>query len=54
MEKGESQDFSEVLEQVLGFGKISRVAFFEIIEKKNRKRLSSKEFLKLQNIIEKQ
>ena len=55
MEKGEGErDFSEVLEQVLGYGRISREKFFEIIEMSNKKKLSSREFLKLLYIIEKQ
>jgi hypothetical protein len=54
MERGEGQDFSEILEQVLGLGKISREKFFEIIEKSNKRNLSSRDFLKLLNIIEKQ
>jgi hypothetical protein len=54
MERGEGQDFSEILEQVLGLGKISREKFFEIIEKRNKRNLPSREFLKLLNIIEKQ
>ena len=54
MDKLEREDFSEVLEQVLGYGKISREKFFKIIEIRNRRKLSSREFLKLQEIIEKQ
>ncbi len=54
MKKKEGQDFSEILEQVLGLGKISREKFFEIIEKSNNKKLSSQEFLKLLDIMEKQ
>ena len=54
MEKGKSQEFNEILGQVLGFGKISREKFFEIIEMNNKKKLSSQEFCKLWDIIEKQ
>jgi hypothetical protein len=54
MESGEGGDFSEILEQVLGLGKISREKFFEIIEMSNKKKLSSREFFKLLDIIEKQ
>ena len=54
MKKEEGQDFSEILEQVLGLGKISREKFFGIIEKSNKKKLSSQEFLKLLDIMEKQ
>lgn len=54
MERGEGRDFSEILEQVLGLGKISREKFFEIIEMSNKKKLSSREFFKLLDIIEKQ
>ena len=54
MEKGKSQEFNEILEQVLGFRKISREKFFEIIEMNNKKKLSSQEFCKLWDIIEKQ
>jgi hypothetical protein len=54
LERGEGQDFSEILEQVLGLGKISREKFFKIIEMNNRKKLSSREFFKLLDIIEKQ
>lgn len=54
MEREKRQDFSEVLEQVLGYGKISRENFFKIIEMRNKKQLSSKEFLKLFDLIEKQ
>lgn len=55
LEKGEGErDFSEILEQVLGYRKISREKFFEIVEMKNKKKLSSREFLKLLDIIEKQ
>ena len=53
-EREKRQDFSEVLEQVLGYGKISRENFFKIIEKINKKQLSSREFLKLFDLIEKQ
>jgi len=54
MKRGESKDFSEILEQVLGLGKISREKFLEIIEMTNKKKLSSREFFKLLDIIEKQ
>jgi hypothetical protein len=54
MERGEGQDFYEILEHVLGLGKISREKFFEIIEMSNKKKLSSREFFKLLDIIEKQ
>ena len=54
MERGEEQDFQEILEQVLGLGRISREKFFKIIEMNNEKKLSSREFFKLLNIIEKQ
>ena len=54
MKKKEGQDFSEILERVLGLGKISREKFFEIIEKSDKKKLSSQEFLKLLDIMEKQ
>ena len=54
MKTVEGQDFSEILEQVLGLGKISREKFFEIIEKSDKKKLSSQEFLKLLDIMEKQ
>jgi hypothetical protein len=54
MERGKGQDFSEVLQQILGYGKISREKFFKIIEMNNKKQLSSQEFLKLLDIIEKQ
>jgi hypothetical protein len=52
--RGEGQDFSEVLEQVLGYGKISREKFLEIIEMTKKKRLSSREFRKIIEIIENQ
>jgi hypothetical protein len=54
MGKGDKQDFSDVLERVLGLGNISREKFFEIIEMSNKKALSSQEFLKLFEIIQKQ
>lgn len=54
LDRLEREDFSEVLEQVLGYGKISREKFFKIIEIRNRRKLSSREFLKLLEIIEKQ
>lgn len=54
MGRGEGQDFSEVLEQVLGYGKISREKFLEIIEMTKKKRLSSREFRKIIEIIENQ
>jgi len=54
MERGEEQDFHEILEQVLGLGRISREKFFKIIEINNKKKLSSREFFKLLTIIEKQ
>ncbi len=54
MEELEGRDFSEVLEQVLGLGPISREKFFKIIETRNKKKLSSREFLKLLEIIENQ
>jgi hypothetical protein len=54
MERREGQDFSEILEEVLGLGKISREKFFEILEMRNKKNISSEEFLKLLNIIEQQ
>lgn len=54
LERLEERDLSEVLEQVLGYGKISREKFFKIIETRNKKKLSSREFLKLLEIIEKQ
>ena len=54
MGKGGKQEFSDVLERVLGFGSISREKFFEIMEMSNKKALSSQEFLKLFEIIQKQ
>jgi hypothetical protein len=54
MGKGDKQEFSDVLERVLGFGSISREKFFEIMEMSNKKALSSQEFLKLFEIIQKQ
>lgn len=51
---GKGQDFSEILEEVLGYRTISREKFFEIIEMTNKKKLSSREFLKLLDVIEKQ
>lgn len=48
------ENFSEILEKVLGFREISREKFYKIIEKKNKKKLSSQEFFKLMDIIEKQ
>jgi len=50
--KGEkSKDFSEVLEQVLGLGSITREKFFTILEIMNKKNLSRKEFFKLLEIM---
>lgn len=54
MRREEGQDFSEILEEVLGYGKISREKFFKIIKMNNKKKLSSREFIKLLDIIEKQ
>jgi hypothetical protein len=54
LERGEGQDLSEVLEKVLGYGKLSREKFFEIIEMTKKKRLSSQEFRKIIDIIENQ
>ena len=54
MGRGEGQDFSEILEQVLGLGEITREKFFEILETMNKKNLSSHEFFKLLDIIAKQ
>ena len=54
MGKGESKDFSEVLEQVLGLGDLTREKFYAILEMMNRKNLSSYEFFKLLEIIAKQ
>jgi hypothetical protein len=54
LEKREGRDFSEVLEQVLGLGGISREKFFTILDMMERKKLSSREFFRLLNIIEKQ
>lgn len=52
--RGEGRDFSEVIEQVLGLGSVTREKFFTILEMMNRKNLSSYEFLKLSDIIAKQ
>jgi hypothetical protein len=51
--RGEGKDFSEVLEQVLGLGDMTREKFFIILEMMNRKNLSSDEFFKLLEIITK-
>ena len=53
MGRGEGRDFSEVLEQVLGLGDITREKFYTILETMNRKNLSSREFFKLLDIIAK-
>jgi hypothetical protein len=52
--RGEGRDFSEVIEQVLGLGSVTREKFFTILEMMSRKNLSSYEFLKLSDIIAKQ
>jgi hypothetical protein len=52
--RGEGKDFSEVLEQVLGLGDMTREKFFVVLEMMNRKNLSSHEFFKLLEIITKQ
>ena len=49
--KGESREFREILEQVLGLRSITRDSFFEILEKMKGKKLSSHEFFKLLEII---
>lgn len=54
MGKGKGEEFSEVLEQVLGLGDITRDKFFTILEMIKRKKLSSHEFFKLLEIIAKQ
>ena len=54
MGREEGKDFSEVLEQVLGLGDMTREKFFVILEMMNRKNLSSHEFFKLLEIITKQ
>jgi hypothetical protein len=51
---GKSKDFSEVLEQVLGLGSITREKFFTILEIMNKKNLSRKEFFKLLEIMAQQ
>lgn len=51
MGTGDSGDFNEVLEQVLGFKNITRDKFFEILETMRKKRLSTHEFFKLLEII---
>ncbi len=53
MGRREGKDFSEVLEQVLGLGDITREKFFTILERMNGKNLSSYEFFKLLEIIAK-
>ncbi len=52
--KGESSDFHEVLEQVLGLGSITREGFFKILEDMQRRRLSTQEFFRLLEIIARQ
>ncbi len=54
MEERENSDFQEILEQVLGLGRITRDGFFEILENMKEKRLSTREFFKLQEIISQQ
>ena len=51
---GEGQDFSEVLERVLGLGCVTREKFFTILEMMKSKNIYSHEFLKLLDIIAKQ
>jgi len=54
LDRGKGEDFSEILEEVLGYGRISREKFLKIIEMNNKKKLASREFFKLLDIIEKQ
>jgi hypothetical protein len=46
LERGEGQDLSEVLEKVLGYGKLSREKFFEIIEMTKKRGFPVKSFAK--------
>ncbi len=54
LDRGKGEDFSEILEEVLGYGRLSREKFLKIIEMNNKKKLASREFFKLLDIIEKQ